>query len=162
MPTLAPNNRLSDLEHARLRALMLARGTEGEADIRQFWEASAHLTGYAQRLHRFRARNSEDATFAFVPDDDGELRFMRQQEGIWTGADAAGQHLQRVGVVSGSGISAWPVIDLATEIATLAAELSMSLDDCAKRFGTVDLPLSYGGKKVIWKYAPELGFTREN
>ena len=159
-PTLDRNNRLSDLEHARLRALMLARGTEGEADIRQFWEASAHLTGYAQRLHRFRARNTEDATFAFVPDEDDELRFMREQKGIWTGADAAGQHLRRVEVIKGLGTSAWPVIDLAAEIASLANDLSMSPDDCAKRFGTVDLPLSYGGKNIVWNYASELGFTR--
>ena len=155
------NNRLSDLEHARLRALLLARGTEGEADIRQFWEASANLTGHEQRHHPFRARNSEDATFAFVPDDDDRLHFKREQEGQWTDADAPGQHLERIDTLPiGPQISAWPVIDLATEIATLAAERSMSLDDCAKRFATVDLPLAENGKSVVWKYAPELGFTR--
>ena len=158
--TLDMNNRLSDLEHARLRALLLARGTEGEADIRQFWEASANLVGYEQRLHPFRARNSEDATFAFVPDGDDGLRFMREQEGQWTDADAAGQHLQRVEVLIGPRIHAWPVIDLATEIASLAAERAMSPDDCAKRFATVDLPLAENGKSIAWKYAPELGFTR--
>ena len=159
--TLDVNNRLSDLEHARLRALLLARGTEGEADIRQFWEASANLTGHEQRHHPFRARNSEDATFAFVPDDDDRLHFKREQEGQWTDADAPGQHLERIDTLPiGPQISAWPVIDLATEIATLAAERSMSLDDCAKRFATVDLPLAENGKSVVWKYAPELGFTR--
>jgi len=159
--TLDVNNRLSDLEHARLRALLLARGTEGEADIRQFWEASANLTGHEQRHHPFRARNSEDATFAFVPDDDDRLHFKREQEGQWTDADAPGQHLERTDTLPiGPRISAWPVIDLATEIATLAAERSMSPDDCAKRVATLDLPLAENGKSVVWKYAPELGFTR--
>lgn len=158
--TLDMNNRLSDLEHARLRALLLARGTEGESDIRQFWEASGNLVGYEQRTHPFRARNSEDATFAFVPDGDDGLRFMREQEGLWTGADAAGQHLQRVEVPIGPRISAWPAIDLAAQIDALAAERSLSPEDCAKRFATVDLPIAYSGKGVVWKYAPALGFTR--
>lgn len=159
--TLDMHNRLSDLEHARMRALLLDRGTEGEADIRQFWEASAHLVGYAQRLHPFRARNSEDATFAFVPDGDDGLRFMCEQEGQWTTANAAGQYLESVGkLFLGPRISAWPVIDLAAQIDALAAERSMSPADCAKRFATVDLPISYDGKSVVWKYVPELGFTR--
>ncbi|MBC7623542.1 MAG: type I-F CRISPR-associated helicase Cas3, partial [Aeromicrobium sp.] len=147
--------RLSDLEHARLRASLLEGDKYGEHDVRQFWKNNCHLTGYDQACTPFRLRHGQDSTFAFVPDDDGELCFMREQNGQWTDANGKGHHLQRVEIVCGSNISVWPAIDLAAEIDALAIELSCSPSDCAKRFARVDL-LS----DPPYKYSPGLGFTR--
>jgi CRISPR-associated endonuclease/helicase Cas3 len=59
-------------------------------------------------------------------------------------------------MVQGERISAWGQTDYMESLTTLAAELDIPLDACARRFGTVSLPKNVNG----WRFHPALGFTK--
>ena len=58
-------------------------------------------------------------------------------------------------LVPGPGITPWGSFDLLTLLREQAEFLDLSLDTCARRFTTVDVPESPQG----WRYHPWLGFT---
>ncbi|MNR35781.1 CRISPR-associated nuclease/helicase Cas3 subtype I-F/YPEST [compost metagenome] len=58
--------------------------------------------------------------------------------------------------LTGPRISPWGATDYLTALDELAQELDMTLEACAKRFGTVSLPANDRG----WRFHPALGFAK--
>ena len=58
--------------------------------------------------------------------------------------------------VQGEHITAWGQTNYMQALTELANELDLSLEACARRFGTVTLPESTNG----WLFHPALGFTK--
>jgi len=54
------------------------------------------------------------------------------------------------------GVQPWIQADLLAELRTLAQELGLSLQDCAKRYATASLPDEQQG----WRFHEALGFTK--
>ena len=52
----------------------------------------------------------------------------------------------------------WGTTDYLEELVALAESREMTLEDCAREFGTIDLPKSENEQK--WLYHPLLGFRR--
>ncbi|MBK8964842.1 MAG: hypothetical protein IPM75_17905 [Candidatus Competibacteraceae bacterium] len=77
------NDNLADLEHARLRDLMLGGGVEGQNQlpVGYWWTGHTHLTGELQRLSRFRDDSQGRSYYALLPDEDERVDFYHLPEG---------------------------------------------------------------------------------
>ncbi|MBS0371607.1 MAG: type I-F CRISPR-associated helicase Cas3 [Proteobacteria bacterium] len=160
--TLDASGSLVDLEHARLADLMLGASdaAQRQLPVHWWWTTHAHLSGALQNRSRFRADPKGHQTFFLKPDEDGD-----STEFIWlepTGKELPVESnlLQRIAdadLRTGSGIDCWAAPDYLSALQTLAENLGMEPLDCARRFGTVDLP---GREPERWRYHPALGFSR--
>ena len=159
---LMPNNNLVDLEHARLKDLMLGAHTgEVQVDdpVHRWWTTGAHLSGHLQRCKPFRDDPLGRSQYALLPDDDETINFYHLPEGdepllignLW-------RELSESDEPTGPRISAWAVPRYWDELQEVAENKQMDLRNCAKEYGTLDLP----GRKPehIWRYHWALGFSR--
>ncbi|WP_349569017.1 type I-F CRISPR-associated helicase Cas3f [Azotobacter salinestris] len=163
---LDASGNLADLEHARLADLMLG-AQSGQAQIERpvnwWWTTSAHLTGVLQQHAPFRHNDEEHQTFALLPDEDcTAVQFSLLPEGPRGTASPQPNlfhPLDNDEVMAGKGIAPWGVPDYLTALQALAEALDMEVEDCARKFGTVDLP---AGRETAqrWRYHPALGFSR--
>ncbi|MCO4087838.1 MAG: type I-F CRISPR-associated helicase Cas3 [Limnohabitans sp.] len=162
---LQAEQRLSDLEHARLGGVMetLAAadqsddGEDGELTVRRWWQTLSHLTGVEQRSKPFRHDPQGREEFMLLPTED-EDRFefctlddeQRKQNHDNLFAPLA--------LAENPAISAWAVRPYVTELTELAETKSQSLDKLARRFGSLGLPKGEGTQ--VWAWHPMLGFRR--
>jgi CRISPR-associated endonuclease/helicase Cas3 len=150
--SLEPAKNLVDLEHRRLRALMLAEGESLAIDA--WWRTAAHLTSCLQMQQKFR-RGGDETTFALLPNDDGEaFSLHRFYDGEW--GPPLGNLVEQVSLDAGPRISFWGATEYLSALQELAELFDLDLDVCAKRFGIVELRESEQG----WTYHPYLGFGR--
>ena len=150
-----PDRNLADLEHRRLRALMLAEG-EG-SPVSHWWTTRAHLCSGLQREQRFRDGRVE-RTFALLPDedDDSVVHLYRDDEGRWEGPL---DHLMNTPELAlGPRMSTWAAPPYAEALGELADEKELTLRHCAERFGVVELADRESTQG--WHYHPSLGFWR--
>lgn len=172
---------LVDLEHARLQGWMLPpaepdpallsprerlrqSSQSRELNAHDGWSRPLlHLTAIAQQQQPFRFDPQRRVDLALLPDDDGESYELhridpgqRRHELIYVPVEHS-QH-QRIddSELAGPRISPWGTSDYLAALDELAQELDMSLQTCAKRFGTVSLMDSERG----WRFHPVLGFAR--
>lgn len=78
-----------DLEHRRLRALMLADDPPSSLlGVPLWWQTPASLSGALQTSQPFRA-GAKERCYALLPDEDDEerLHFSRYEEGTWSNQD---------------------------------------------------------------------------
>jgi CRISPR-associated endonuclease/helicase Cas3 len=175
-----PQGNLADLEHARLRDWMLRRAEPRRAlspreRLRQSAQARPlnahdgwchpllHLTAIAQQQQPFRLDTQQRVDLVLLPDEEGEdFRLTRidpgkrRYESIYVPVENSLN--QRIGdaELSGPRISPWGETDYMQALIELAEALDMSLEHCARRFGTLSLPASEQG----WRFHPLLGFAR--
>lgn len=153
-----PRKNLVDLEHARLRALMI--GTDkGEQlktmPVNWWWTTHAGLSGELQRKQPFRYDPLGRQRYGLFPDEDGIPKFMRfEDNGTLTPVNNL---LHQVSLEPGPRISFWGETDYFEALETLADTLQMETDVCARRFGILDLPEK--GADQGWNYHPVLGFS---
>ncbi len=160
---------LSDLEQARTALSLLPQRalTDGPlAAIDQDqafvgWKyPQAALIGVLPQQQPFRQQTLQMTTLVFLPDEDGErLRLHRVEEAASRHADSQriliDQSLRTdVTLHVGPGISPWGRFDLMALLEDQAAHSGDSLDHCAQRFTTVEVPDSPTG----WRWHPLLGF----
>lgn len=151
---LFPDVNLVDLEHSQLRRLLQGEGTSStQYNVPHWWNTRAHLTGLLQASQRFRS-GASDERYALIPseDDDTKLRFYHCA--TWT---PQGNLFKQVDIVQGPRVSCWGPRDYLEELQKLAGDLSLSIEDCARRYGTVQLTPEAQG----WTYHPMLGFRRQ-
>jgi CRISPR-associated endonuclease/helicase Cas3 len=149
---LQPTKNLADLEHRRLRALMLAEGERLPIDL--CWKTPAHLCAGLAIEQRFRA-GRPTRTYALLPDDDEEDVSLREfSEGEW--GPPLGNLLEEIALECGPRISFWGATSYVSALHELAERVSMESIDCAKKFGLVELEPNTQG----WGYHPSLGFSR--
>lgn len=162
--TLDASGNLADLEHTRLADLMLgARPGETQEDIpaHWWWTTNAHLSGVLQARTRFRHDPQGHQSYYFRPDeDDATPEFIWLEE---TGHEIPVESnlLQRIGddiLFTGPRISAWGAPDYLDALQVLAEQQGQDLTDCARKFGTIDLPGHDSGQR--WRFHPVLGFSR--
>ncbi len=144
---------LVDLEHQRLRTLMLAAGTRTAAyTVPDWWKTRASLIGQLQHSQRFRMGPPTE-TFALVPqeDDESKLDFVRRDDDTWTVVNSL---YSTVSLSCGPRIEPWGPADFLEALSELAEQLDIDLDRCARRYGTVQLRKETQG----WGYHSALGF----
>lgn len=162
--TLDAGGNLVDLEHARLADLMLGAASgqrQQQIPVNWWWQTRAHLSGVLQARTPFRADPQGHQTYYFRPDED-----CAETEFFWI--EASGQEisveanlLQRLddeALFAGPRIVPWGAPDYLDALQILAEAQGMDLIDCARRFGTVDLPGREASQR--WRYHPALGFSR--
>ncbi|MCX8521185.1 MAG: type I-F CRISPR-associated helicase Cas3f [Rhodoferax sp.] len=167
--TLQPKQRLAHLEHARMRDCMLPP-QEPKANASSWWNLhpkDATLTGLLPQKQAFRKDAGEpEETLVLLPDEDGEKAVLhrvmqdlngKRKESIYTTAEYMHQRLRLDDEKArGERVSAWGVTDYMTELHALAESTGMKLDQCAKKFGTVNVISSDNG----WMSHPVLGFWK--
>lgn len=184
---LRPNDSLVDLEHARLRQTLISPATASDRVPRSRRERRAvktptvprlsaatwyqvpraTLTGVLPQQQPFRdPTGPRDVDLVLMPDEAGEGWTLQM---IWTEpgrrgpsiyVDVEGSKLKRLDLSArlGERINTWGTMDYMDSLITLAEEMDMALESCAKIFGIVTVPDRQNG----WYYHDALGFTPQN
>lgn len=179
-----PNERLADLEHARLERALVpdtsAAGAPNSGPARRAarthlppplnaatWYAAprATLSGDLPRRQPFRRQIMEQAELVLMPDEAGE---DWHPEKVWyergrkqpTAYMNASKEVDRIDLSAGEGegVSPWATTDYMTILATLADDRGESPEKSARIFGVVRVPAIEGDRG--WRYHPWLGFMR--
>lgn len=162
-PQLDPAGRLADLEHSRLADAMLGASDgrpQQQVPALWWWTTQAHLSGYMQEATPFRSDPLGHQTYYLKPDEDCERSTLTALEADGREADMETSLLTRLTdseMPLGQGVRPWAVPDYLAGLQTLAEALGQAPEDCARRFGTVDLP---GRDTRKWRYHAALGFSR--
>ena len=177
---LRPQQRLADLEHARLRDKMLpppqaapvhprlanSKPVPRPLNASSIWDRPGiHLMGALQQQQPFR-QSSPVVNLVLMPNEDGDdfgLYEIRNDEGRTIGSrpGEAVYVLQERNLVpetevSGEGICPWIRLDYLELLNELAEQRGLSLAEAALRFGQLDVRPSDRG----WWFHPALGFSR--
>lgn len=164
--TLQPALRLVDLEHARMHATMQA--SIAALNAASWWHMppqDALLTAVLPQQQPFRDDSIKRVHLELRPNEDGddyalvqllEPQGGRRGETVFVEVEAWLNRRVPDAQVQGERITAWGQTDYLQALTDLAAQLDMSLEKCAKRFGTVTLPHNDNG----WRFHPALGFTK--
>ncbi len=158
-PVPHPRTNLADLEHERLRAVMIGDETAGRPrtmPVHWWWTTRAHLSGELQRRQPFRLDPLGRQRYVLLPDEDSLPHFHRiEEDGTPTPVDTL---LHYRSVEPGPRTAFWGEPDYMDALERLADALNMESDECAYRFGGVELPAK--GMEQGWYYHPALGFSR--
>lgn len=168
--SLHPEYSLVDLEHARLHDAMMsgeagsrAQGGQRVFPIPLWWTTRAPLTALIQHRTPFRGKDAPSRCYGWLPDDSGGMGFYRfEPDGRLTPAD----HLvkRRITLPHTPRVSLWGADSYAAALDQLAEALDLAPEECARRFGTVDLPTAWDNQIAVdqaWQYHDLLGFQRE-
>ena len=184
--SLAQKDRLVDLEHARLRDVMLPRtqanqpplgnraraapvaGPTPALNASTWWQQPPQdtlLTAVLPQQQPFRkASQPDDIVLVLLPDEDEETELLHQvmddknmRQPLYVRAEERFLRLPNI-AVQGDRFSPWGVTDYMTELSALASALDLSMRHCAERFGTVTIQTNANG----WRYHPALGFAKKN
>jgi CRISPR-associated endonuclease/helicase Cas3 len=153
---LQPHDNLVDLEHARLKALMLAQGESHTWPVPTWWRTPVSLSGVMQQKQRFR-KSQPELLFGLITNDDSDDWSFKAYSPTMNTWQDNNQLLERIKLQPTQGISFWLDDDYLTRLDDLAKDLDMPLQDCAYRFGVISLPESTQG----WFYHVGLGFRRK-
>ena len=170
--TLQPRARLVDLEHARMQSTMspLPAGATPSLNASSWWQLSpqdALLTAVLPQQQPFRFDATPRVDLELRPNVEGDdyvlVQLMdkkgnRRGETVFIPIDASQNKRLPPEWVQGERISAWGYTDYMDALTELAKDLNLSLESCARRFGTVSLPANDNG----WQFHPALGFTKAN
>lgn len=157
---LRPQHRLVDLEHQRLRELMVQAPTATGTSIRRYWTSQSWLTGFPAMDERFRAGDQE-LRYSLSERKDGELQLLRDDDGITRDGPPIQQHSLQVG----AGITPWLVVDYRVERDRLAASRGIDPAICERRFGTISLRKKRGANECEWDqvaFQSSLGFWAQD
>jgi CRISPR-associated endonuclease/helicase Cas3 len=162
---LQADQRLTDLEHARLGGVMETLAPEDQPEdvlyeeltVRRWWQTLSHLTGVEQRSKPFRHDPQGREEFMLLPnEDEDDFEFctlddeQRKQNHDNLFASLA--------LAENPAISAWAVRPYMTELVELAETKAQGIDSLARRFGALGLPKGQGAQ--VWAWHPILGFRR--
>jgi CRISPR-associated endonuclease/helicase Cas3 len=165
---LQAEQRLTDLEHARLGGVMETLAPEDQPDdgedqelttVRRWWQTLSHLTGVEQRSKPFRHDPQGREEFVLLPtDNDEDFAFCTlDEEGLQQTHDNL---FAPLALADNASITAWAVRPYMTELAKLEQAKDQSMDKLARRFGSVGLPKGRGHQ--VWSWHALLGFRRKN
>lgn len=162
---LRKNDNLIDLEHARLRDLMLGGNAEGQSQlpVSHWWTGRAHLSGELQRHTPFRNDPQGRSHYALLPDEDEQVDFYHLPEGKipsdrkLSSSGHLWKPLQESELRKGPGIENWATPHYLDALRALADREGMGLHECAEKYGIIDLPRN---EPKPWRYHWILGFSR--
>lgn len=176
---LSPSRNWVDLEHARMRDTMLPReaGIAATTAVKRAASLAWHeadgeqlqclwLTGVLPQYQRFRDDPQRRVDVVLLPDEDEETLLLhrvidreRRGEQLYVCIDET----MRTPIADTAlwpgpqhSVQPWIQVDLLEELRTLAQEMGLSLQDCAKRYATASLPDERQG----WRFHGALGFSK--
>ncbi|MBD7923293.1 type I-F CRISPR-associated helicase Cas3f [Xanthomonas bonasiae] len=169
-----PKQRMVDLEHARVADCMLPkpRTTTSEShrgaatfplDAACAWQyPQAALSGVLSQQQPFRDDPLPSVTLVLLPDDEEEQLVLHhieesnvhRSETLYIAVERSQRH--DVPLDPGPRIAPWGEFDLMALLAEQAEHLDLSLQHCAERLATVEVPESKQG----WRFHPWLGFAK--
>lgn len=154
---LYPTSNIVDLEHARLRDLMV--GAEGEQQqiakkVPLWWETRVHLSAYLQVKQRFR--NSKKRERYWLNLEGGDIVFQKQNDA--QNIITCGNLKKTMLLEQGSNIQFWGAPDYREAVTQLAEILGIDEVRCTQRYGYLDLRQEEEAKG--WRYHAALGFSR--
>lgn len=178
-----PKENLVDLEHARLRELMLPGAEAKPLTARELragikptitlnassiWSRPLlHLTAVLSQRQPFRDDDVPEVELVLMPDEEGEghvLKRVRDKNEL-VGVSGPGELLVEASeerlpasAVRGEQICAWGVLDYMDELTRLAELRDLPLAYCARRYGCLRVPRSEQG----WSFHPALGLTAKS
>nr|WP_298411000.1 type I-F CRISPR-associated helicase Cas3f [uncultured Halomonas sp.] len=173
---LEPTQKLVDLEHARLAALMIQgaaapgqrrkrRGEPAQVDLGAYLfyrTPSMTLGALAIQQQPFREDNEPECEFVLLPDEAEEgYGFWRvDQEGRDERLTPVETELDRLpdDIFSHPRIAPWNEPDYMAALADQAEAMDMSIERCAQRFGRIRLKTNYAPQG--WHFHPALGFVK--
>ncbi|MGE8496937.1 MAG: type I-F CRISPR-associated helicase Cas3f [Pseudomonas sp.] len=161
--TLQPKNRLVDLEHARLRADLLAEGASNTAFTAPlWWQSPATLSGVLQKQQPFR-HGRPQLEYALLPDENDESPFTfhrDEDDGTWRTLDNL---LDDLPLQHGPRVHSWGQGGYEDELSALAEQKGLGLRACAMRYGRVSLDCERNDSGTLtdrpWRWHPYLGFA---
>ncbi|MFM9880190.1 MAG: type I-F CRISPR-associated helicase Cas3f [Burkholderiaceae bacterium] len=167
---LQPRSRLVDLEHARMQATMLPLPPEAVPSLNaaSWWHlapADALLTAVLPQQQPFRFDPIARVDLELRPNEEGDDYVLiqlkpkkggRHGETVFVEIEKSQNKRVPDELVQGERITVWGQTNYMEALTALANELGLSLETCARRFGTVTLPVNANG----WRFHPALGFTR--
>lgn len=185
-PRLSPavnldvKGKLSDLEHARLAALMKVenstlsinrlnpRKRRGEATRTTlgaylfFRPCSMSLSALPMQQQRFRDSSESKQEYLLLPDETGEEYEVKRvdREGRHEDWRPAETEIGRLpdSVVQNQHISPWNDVDYLDALTHQAEAMELSIEVCACKFGRAQLNANYA--PYGWSFHPALGFVR--
>lgn len=155
--TLHPRDNLVDLEHAHLRAKMVDDPKGRLLPVHHWWRSQAHLSGEMQRISPFRYDPMGRRLYAFLIDDNTDATVFTRI-GPHGEPIPEGHLLHDVRFDLADGITLWGNMDYRQLLERLAEQQVLDLAQCARRFGTLELPAR--GVDQGWFYHPALGLRR--
>jgi CRISPR-associated endonuclease/helicase Cas3 len=155
---LTPLTSLVDLEHECLAAMMVDGDGSKLVFVRRWWQTLSHYTAIEPSLTRFRRDDQGREAFRLLPNDDGDdfYFWLVSEDGLSTAL--VEKRFGSMTFPTGGGIVAWGTASYMEELGALAEGRGMSLQNCAREFGTIDLPKNENEQQ--WLYHPLLGFRR--
>ena len=183
---LKPRSRLVDLEHMRIGQTMLVHKNpnaltrpgqrqRGSAKVESsllnaasWWyldPVDALLTAVLPQQQPFRHDGANRVDLVLRPNDDiDDIELVRLQdkpggrrgEKVFLVIERSQHHRITDKAVRGQGIAPWGETEYLASLSDLAAEMDLSLDECARRYGGVSVPENDNG----WRYHPVLGFSK--
>ena len=153
----APRHNLADLEQEIMRQLQQGDGSK-MLPFTRWWAAHAHLCGEIQRKTPFRNDDAGTQSFAFIPDEYGQLGFYRMEAGQGYSEQNNLCSPYKISEKSFKNISFLVDIELAEILHILSGEFGMDEQQCAKRFAWVELPAN---RVQGWSYHEHLGFRSQ-
>ncbi len=175
---LEPTQRLVDLEHARLAALMVEGSTAAPARRRRkrrgeptqvdlgayFFYHTPSMTLGALPIQQqpFREDNEPECEFVLLPDEaEEDYRFWRvDQDGRDEKLTPVESELDRMpdDIFCHSRIAPWNEPNYMAALVDQAEAMDMTIERCAQRFGRIRLKTNYAPQG--WHFHPALGFVR--
>ncbi|WP_416138386.1 type I-F CRISPR-associated helicase Cas3f [Halomonas sp. HK25] len=174
---LYPTQKLVDLEHARLAALMVEgaaapgrqrrkrRGEPAQVDLGAYLfyrTPSMTLGALPIQQQPFREDNEPECEFVLLPDEaEEDYGFWRvDQDGRDEKLTPVETELDRLqdDVFGHPGIAPWNEPDYMAALADQAEAMDMAIERCAWRFGRIRLKTNYAPQG--WHFHPALGFVR--
>jgi CRISPR-associated endonuclease/helicase Cas3 len=174
---LRPQHNLVDLEHARLKALMIEPVAKPISAKKQklkqmtvappplgayswYVAPQSTLTGLLQKWRPFREDNRDKKDLVLLPNEDeddfilhGVTDDRQQRTNVYV---SVGNLLERSELDISQGIAPWGETDYMEALERLAEVKELSLRQCAEIFGGLSLDDRADG----WCFHPALGFTQ--
>lgn len=177
VPRISPQGDLADwpqrldlLEHARLTGLLLEQGPLPGGDginphVADWWAAldgqpsRLHLCAVLQQQTPFRAGRPDQPYILQLEDDDedGALQFCRLEDDGTVRRQS--NLLAQQPLECGQRMHAWACLDYRRELLELAERFELSPNQCARRFGQVQLTEPQDSSQG-WEWHEVLGFRR--
>jgi CRISPR-associated endonuclease/helicase Cas3 len=146
-----PRERLLDLEHARLRSLLVEERA-GEYFVRRFWAGASQFTGIEQEAKEFR--DSEPQIEMYVWVDEGEVRHFRIEHKT---VDSEPGQFKKIELVVAERVEVWAVPDCADALAEIPNADTSDPQLLARRFAVFQIGKHLEGKTIGWH--PWLGYS---
>jgi CRISPR-associated endonuclease/helicase Cas3 len=156
-----PAGNLVDLEHACVERQMLPAGDRALNASSFCSRDDVTLTGILQQAQRFRKSDRPEVEVVWLPDDDGQLRLYRVEEGerkfqeLYVSIGASQCQDVPNDALRGDGVSPWLVGDFEHMMVAQAEDMGLPVDRFALKYARANLPASENG----WRWHPALGFV---